>query len=105
LIDAAVAELRAIRAYRYREPPSTVDRSSHLSEARSAYAAALQACAARVDGPLTCTAYDRLRRQQPRWPTRNTIALAFGSWAEAVRAAGLEERLSARARHGSVEDH
>jgi LAGLIDADG endonuclease len=104
LVDAAVAELRAMRAYRYREPPSTADRSYDLSEARAAYTAVLQECAARLDGPVTWTAYDRLRRQQPRWPTRNTIALAFGSWAEAVRAAGLEERLSARARLGSVED-
>jgi len=96
--------LRAIRAYAYRDPPQVNGRSHDMSEARSAYAAVLHECAARLDGSLTCTAYNHLRRRHPHWPTRNTIAFAFGGWAEAVRAAGLGDRLSARARQGSVED-
>jgi hypothetical protein len=40
-------------------------------------------------GELTCTAYAQAREGHPEWPTRNTIALAFGSWKRALDAAGL----------------
>ena len=45
-------------------------------------------------GPLSCTRYTAARA--PDWPTRNTVARAFGSWDAALRAAGLEDRLPRR---------
>jgi hypothetical protein len=59
---------------------------------------ALRASAAEVDGPLTATAYMRVRRSNPHWPDRNTIVRAYGSWAIALALAGLDDRISWRAR-------
>jgi hypothetical protein len=47
------------------------------------------------DAPLTCTAYARARAGHPEWPTRNTLTAAFGSWKEALAAAGRGARASA----------
>ena len=96
---AAVADrLRALRAYRHpAEPPAPETSVDAQVDARSAYVDVLRTFAAETpDGPLTCTAYARAREGHPEWPMRNTIALAFGGWAEALRAAGLGSRLSAR---------
>jgi hypothetical protein len=49
-------------------------------------------------GKLTATAYERARERHPDWPTRNTIAAAFGGWARALEAAGLGSRVTDRAR-------
>jgi hypothetical protein len=65
-----------------------------------AYVEILRVMAAEVrDGPLTCTMYSCVRKAHPEWPTRNTITTAFGGWAQALRAAGLESRMSARSAH------
>jgi hypothetical protein len=83
--------LAKLRVYREpRDAIQAVSRRDAEREARRAYVAVLQAFAGEVtDGALTCTAYARARSQHPEWPTRNTITLAFGTWAEALRAAGL----------------
>jgi hypothetical protein len=41
---------------------------------------------------------DGREKDHPEWPTRDTIALAFGGWARALEAAGLGSRVSDRAR-------
>jgi len=46
------------------------------------------------EGKLTCTAYAAARAGHPEWPTRNTVAMAFGSWERALAAAGLTSRAS-----------
>ena len=62
---------------------------------REAYIDVLRAFADEVpDGRLTCTAYAHARASHPEWPTRNTLALAFGSWEQALGAAGLGARAS-----------
>jgi uncharacterized protein YecT (DUF1311 family) len=62
--------------------PAAVRRRRHI--------AVLQAWAADTDGPRTVTAYDAWRRGScPDAPQRNTIVRAFGSWIEALHAAGV----------------
>jgi hypothetical protein len=95
-----LAELRV-----YRQPQdaiSTASRRDAERDARRAYVGVLRSFAHETDGALTCTAYAHARSRHHEWPTRNTITLAFGSWAEALRAAGLGSRGSAWAhRRGS----
>jgi hypothetical protein len=94
VIDAARAALHEARAY--------VERDVVLPSqgpAETAYVEVLGALAAEVpDGKLTATAYERARERHPEWPTRNTIASAFGGWARALEAAGLGSRVTDRAR-------
>jgi hypothetical protein len=60
-----------------------------------AYLDVLRAFAGELpDGRLTCTAYAHARASHPEWPTRNTLALAFGTWQQALDAAGLGARAS-----------
>jgi hypothetical protein len=93
-IAEAAAALADARAYVERD----VAWPTHATAAES-YADVLRAFAAELPGgALTCTAYARARGEHPEWPTRNTITLAFGSWVEALRAAGLGSRASARSR-------
>jgi hypothetical protein len=48
-----------------------------------------------VEGPLTATGYTGFRvATNPAWPSQNTLAKAFGSWADALRAAGLGDRVA-----------
>jgi hypothetical protein len=97
VIDAARAALHEARSYVERDVvlPSEVS-------AETAYVAVLGAFAAEEPvGKLTATAYARARERHPEWPTRNTIALAFGGWARALEAAGLGSRVSGRARSGA----
>ena len=90
VIAAAAASLARARAYverplelPAREPPT------------EAYIDVLRAFAGEVpDGRLTCTAYTHARARHPEWPTRNTLAMAFGSWERALAAAGLGARAS-----------
>jgi hypothetical protein len=69
--------------------------------ARNAHIQLLRTFAAEsAEGNLTASAYARARESHPEWPTRNTIAAAFGGWASALEAAGLGSRVSGRARSG-----
>jgi hypothetical protein len=96
-IAAAAQSLAQARAYTERavtlstdEPPTT-----------EAYLEVLRVFAAEhPDGPPTCTTYAQARAGHPEWPTRNTLALAFGRWAQALAAAGLGSRTSAWQRGG-----
>jgi hypothetical protein len=81
------------------DPLGATDVSDPRGEARSAYLQVLQAFAAEApEGELTATTYARARERHREWPTRNTIAAAFGGWARALDAAGLGSRASGRAR-------
>jgi hypothetical protein len=57
---------------------------------RRRHIAVLREWAAHADCPLTGTLYEAWRRSsRPDAPKRDTIAAAFGSWTEALEAAGL----------------
>ena len=90
-VIAAAAESLA-RARAYTERPVVLPTRDPPTEA---YIDVLRAFADEVpDGGLTCTAYAHARASHPEWPTRNTLALAFGSWEQALCAAGLGARAS-----------
>jgi hypothetical protein len=90
-VIAAAAESLA-RARAYIERPLELPVRDPPTEA---YIDVLRAFADEVpDGRLTCTAYAHARASHPEWPTRNTLALAFGSWAQALGAAGSGARAS-----------
>jgi MarR family transcriptional regulator, transcriptional regulator for hemolysin len=98
-VERVAAQLSALRPYRHLIEPATRPRPAAEDHARSVYTDVLRTFAAETpEGPLTCTAYARARETHPEWPMRNTITLAFGSWAEALRAAGLGSRASKRGR-------
>jgi hypothetical protein len=85
VISVAAEALGRVRAYVERPVDLTTDPAP-----TEAYVDVLRACAGELSGArLTCTAYARTRERHPEWPTRNTIALAFGSWKGALEAAGL----------------
>jgi hypothetical protein len=85
--------LAALRTYQ--PPPEPVTATDPALDARQAYVDILRAFADEVpDGRLTCTAYTHARASHPEWPTRNTLALAFGTWEQALVAAGLGARAS-----------
>jgi hypothetical protein len=90
-VIAAAAEALA-RARAYVERPVELPARDPPTEA---YLEVLRAFAGEVpDGRLTCTAYAHARASHPEWPTRNTLALAFGTWQQALDAAGLGARAS-----------
>ena len=90
-VIAAAAESLA-RARAYVERPLELPVRDPPTEA---YLDVLRAFAGEVpDGRLTCTAYAHARVRHPEWPTRNTLALAFGNWEQALGAAGLGARAS-----------
>jgi hypothetical protein len=99
-VKAVAERLTALRVYR--PPPDALGAttaSDPRCEAPSAYLQVLQAFAAEApEGKLTAATYARARERHPEWPTRNTIAAAFGGWAQALETAGLGSRVSARAR-------
>jgi hypothetical protein len=91
LVDEARRALAHVGAYRRPHAPLPVD--SGRSAARDAYLHVLKQWAESVDGRLSCGAYAAARRDRhPEWPTRNTIAEAFGTWYNALRSAGLAGR-------------
>jgi hypothetical protein len=94
VIEAARAALHEARSYVERDVvlPSQVPAETAYVEVLGAFAADAP------DGKLTATAYERARERHPEWPTRNTIASAFGGWARALDAAGLGARVTDRAR-------
>ena len=95
LDDAVVTEARDALAHAtaYRPPSRRLAADSGLSAAHAAYLEVLRSWADRVDGPLSVLGYAAARRDRnPEWPTRNTIAEAFGGWYEALCCAGLASR-------------
>ncbi len=90
VITAAAESLAQARAYI--ERPVDLPTRDPPTEA---YIDVLRAFADEASaGALTCTAYAHARASHPEWPTRNTLALAFGSWEQALGAAGLGARAS-----------
>jgi hypothetical protein len=92
-IDVAAAALREVRRYAQRHP---LPADELASTAESVYIGVLREWAAAEPGKLACTAYTRARRSKPHWPQRETLVRTFGSWAGALRAAGLAGRTTAR---------
>lgn len=90
-VEDARRDLRHATAYRAPPMPLPADNGSRA--ARVAYLDVLRRWADSAEGPLSCGAYAETRRwRHPDWPTRNTIAEAFGSWHNALRSAGLAGR-------------
>jgi hypothetical protein len=90
VIAAAARSLAQARAYV--ERPVDLPKPGSGAEA---YAEVLRAFADELpDAKLTCTAYARARAGHPEWPTRNTLTCAFGTWDQALAAAGLGSRAS-----------
>jgi hypothetical protein len=88
-IDTAAAALRGIREY---EGPTKPPPARGEPTRRSVFVEILRTWARESPGPLRCTDYSVARRAHPDWPTRNTMIRPFGSWYEALRAAGLDGR-------------
>jgi hypothetical protein len=96
-LERVAGDLRLLREYRPPPDDAFETRSDAERDAQVAYVEILRALAAEVPaGPLTCGAYSRARKDHAEWPNRDTITRAFGGWAQALRAAGLDSRLSAR---------
>jgi hypothetical protein len=95
LVDDACACLAEARAYR--SPPAIQPPSLANEYFAETCLSALRKTAAAVDGPLTSTAYMELRRANPHWPDRNAIVSTFGSWANALTLADLDDRISPHA--------
>jgi hypothetical protein len=97
-VEHVAGRLTALREYR--EPPDPVGPAgaeAAARDARRAYIGVLRAFADEVPaGKLTCTAYVHARGRHAEWPTRNTLARAFGSWEQALAAAGLGSRAALR---------
>jgi hypothetical protein len=92
-LERAGHRLAALRTYR--SPSESLATAEPGRDARQAYIDVLRGFAGEVPGGrLTCTAYTHARARHPEWPTRNTLAMAFGSWERALAAAGLGARAS-----------
>jgi hypothetical protein len=93
VIDEAQRELRQLRRYRARRtqvPSAKSRRSQQMFEQNLRWLSLLRSWAAAEPAALTTAAYERARRDG--WPTRNTLAGRFGSWYDALTAAGLRDR-------------
>jgi hypothetical protein len=98
-LDPAVvdASRRALaQATAYTPPARPLRRDRGFGDARTAYISILRRWGETVDGKLSSTSYEAVRALNPHWPKRDTIAFAFGSWYEALRCAGLEDRAARR---------
>ena len=95
-VQRVADRLAALRVYRHpRHTAASTQAGVAARDARQAYIEVLRAFADDLpDAKLTCTAYARARAGHPEWPTRNTLALAFGTWEQALAAAGLGSRAS-----------
>jgi LAGLIDADG DNA endonuclease family protein len=90
VVERARLELRTVGAYA--PSRSSLPHDGPEADARDAYLDVLRTWSAVTEGPLTCTAYETMRRRaRPNWPKRETLAATFGGWAEALAAAGLEQ--------------
>jgi hypothetical protein len=94
LVAAGRRDLSSVTAYIPPSKPLVTDRG--YAATRQAHLDVLRAWAGLVEGRLTCTAYEDMRAVHPHWPKRDTIAFAFGSWYEALRTAGLDDRAARR---------
>ena len=83
-------------ATKYAPPAEPLLLDLGYGDARRAHIDVLRTWAASVDGRLTCSAYEAARGVHRHWPKRDTIALAFGGWYEALRSAGLADRAARR---------
>jgi hypothetical protein len=92
IIDEAERELRRLRTYRPGAalPSANSRRVQRMYQQNKSWLGLLREWAAGEQGALTATAYNEARRAG--WPTRNTIAIRFGSWYDALAAAGLSQR-------------
>jgi hypothetical protein len=99
-VDAGVVSAAREALTRVSEycPPSTpLDVNDGAVAARRAYREVLRRWASSAPGVLSCTAYAATRHElHPEWPQRETLAREFGSWFDALRFAGLEERAARR---------
>ena len=93
--EAVIAAAEQSRLRGHGRTPSAQSCCRPRDPPTEAYIDVLRAFADEVpDGRLTCTAYAHARASHPEWPTRNTLAMAFGSWEQALSAAGLGARAS-----------
>jgi LAGLIDADG DNA endonuclease family protein len=93
VVSEACAALRQLRTYAGSADLSTPTRQQVQTER---CLQALRSAAKTTSGPLTVTAYVAQRREHPEWPNRNTVARVFGSWTDAMRAAGLRSQIARR---------
>lgn len=85
---ALAADVR--RARNYRHVADQVERRDRHEERRARCREALRAWAAGETTAHTAMAYERWRLEhRGRTPSRNTVAVAFGSWRDALHAAGI----------------
>jgi hypothetical protein len=109
LIDEAAQELVELRRYRPGPPPpaARTRRLQRMYEQNRSWVALLRKWAEGEPGTLSAMNYQRWRSHGD--PSRNTLALRFGSWYDALDAAGLAGRAAlapelrdARTRGGEV---
>ena len=92
-LESAGERLRNLRVYRPPVRPALLQLPRRDLKAEAL--AALREWSRASAGKLSATEYMRWRREHPDAPARNTIARAFGSWYEALSAAGVQERAAA----------
>jgi len=88
IIEAAAARLQVERRYSPTRLPPVQPSRDPLRET----IAALLRWAQTQRGPLSSAVYERDREADPSLPHRNTVARRFGSWEDALAAAGLNGR-------------
>ena len=91
-VDLAIAGLRELRSY---VDVAIPEQDSRLDQ-QVAYVSVLQEFGRLVDGAATVTRYAELSRNRTGWPAPRTVLGAFGSWFEALEAAGLANRAHPR---------
>jgi hypothetical protein len=90
----------ALQEGRQYKPVTDLDARSPRERQAERCVRALRRAASATSGHVTVTAYSHQRREHPDWPNRDTITRVFGTWSEALSAAGLAARCGGRARVG-----